>query len=164
MRLTFLIMVLSVLAAARSYAGDGASFVDGDWVGTGSFQLGDRLVACPEVKMKFVGSKTAYEVHEASLVCGNDPKQNFTEVDKFAVKEDGQISFEEGTNTKIKKGLRVGEVKGDILSTLNPIDGGGVDDISLQRAGDFLIYHQVAGNPGETPAYSLMAIMKKAKP
>ncbi len=164
MKPRFLIIAVSFLVAGSAYADNGASFVDGDWVGTGSFQFGDRLLACPEVKMKFVGNETAYEVHEASLVCGNDPKQDFTEIDKFAVAQDGQISFEEGTNTKIQKGLRVGAVKGNILHTLNPIDGGGVDDISMQRSGDFLIYNQVAGNPGETPAYSLMAIMRKAHP
>jgi hypothetical protein len=49
----------------------------------------------------------------------------------------------------------------DKSRAINPIDTGGVDDISMQKAGDFLIYNQIAGVPGETPAYSLMAIMKK---
>ena len=111
--------------------------------------------------MKFAGSKTAYEVHEASMICGNGPKQDFTEIDKFIVKDGGDIYFEEGTNTSLQKGLKVGSVKDNSLRTINPIDTGGVDDISMQQAGDFLIYNQIAGVPGETPSYSLLAIMKK---
>lgn len=164
MKAALFIVMASLLAAGPVRADAGASFVDGDWIGTGSFQLGDRLLACSEVKMKFVGTATAYEVREASLVCGDDFKQDFTAVDKFAVKEDGQITFEEGSTAKLEKGLKVGSVKDNVLRTLNPIDGGGMDDISLQRAGDFLIYNQVAGTPGKTPDYALVAIMKKAHP
>ncbi len=161
-----LFMVLAAfLAAGPARADAGASFVDGDWIGTGSFQMGDRLFACSEVKMKFVGTATTYEVHEASLVCGNEPRQDFTAVDKFAVKEDGQITFQGGTTATLPKDLKVGSVKGNVLRTLNPIDNSGnMDDISMQRAGDFLIYNQVAGIPGKTPDYALMAIMKKAHP
>ena len=61
----------------------------------------------------------------------------------------------------LAKETKVGVVKDNKLRTINPIDTGGVDDISMQKAGDFLIYNKVAGVPGETPAYSLMAILKK---
>lgn len=149
--------VTSALLASNALADDGASFVNGDWIGTGAFQLGGEISACSEVKMRFGGSKTTYVVREASMTCGNGPKQDFTEVDTFSVKEDGQINFEQGT----AKETKVGVVKDNKLRTINPIDTGGVDDISMQKAGDFLIYNQVAGVPGETPAYSLMAIMKK---
>ena len=101
------------------------------------------------------------KLHEASMICGNGPKQEFTEVAIFTIKEDGQIYFEGGTNTTLAKGTKVGAVKDNKLRTVNPIETGGVDDISMQKAGDFLIYNQIAGVPGETPAYSLMAIMKK---
>ena len=84
-----------------------------------------------------------------------------TAVDAFSVKEDGQIYFEGGTNTKLAKETKVGVVKDNKLRTINPIEGSNVDDISMQKAGDFLIYNQIAGVPGATPDYSLMAIMKK---
>ena len=153
--------VASGLVASNALADDGASFVNGDWIGTGAFQLGGEISACSEVKMRFGGSKTTYVVREASMICGNGPKQDFTEVDTFSVKEDGQINFEQGTNTKLAKETKVGVVKDNKLRTVNPIDTGGVDDISMQRPEISLIYNQVAGVPGETPAYSLMAIMKK---
>ncbi len=95
------------------------------------------------------------------MTCGNEPRQDFTDVDTFNIKEDGQIYFEGGTNTKRAKETKVGVVKDNKLRTVNPIDTGGVNDISMQKAGDFLIYNQTSGVPGETPAYSLMAIMKK---
>ena len=153
--------VASALVASNALADDGASFVNGDWIGTGSFQLGDQISACSEVKMRFEGSKTTYGVREASMTCGNGPRQDFTDVAAFSIKEDGQISFEEGTNTTRAKGTKVGVVKDNKLRTVSPLDTGGVNDISMQKAGDFLIYNETSGVPGETPAYSLMAIMKK---
>ncbi len=165
MRAVLFIVAASLLAAGPARADAGASFVDGDWIGTGSFQIGDRLLACSEIKMKFVGTATAYEVHEASMICGSEPKQDFTAVDKFAIKEDGEITFEGGGEAKIAKGVKVGSVKDNVLRTLNPIDdSGNMDDISMKRAGDFLIYNQVAGIPGKTPDYALLAIMKKERP
>jgi hypothetical protein len=153
--------VVSALLASNALADDGASFLNGDWIGTGAFQMGGEISACSEVKMRFEGSKTNYVVRDASMICGNGPKQDFPGAAIFAVKEDGQIYFEQGTNTTLAKETKVGAVKDNKLRTVNPIDTGGVDDISMQKAGDFLIYNQIAGVPGETPAYSLMAIMKK---
>jgi hypothetical protein len=161
MKSLWILIAAGTLTASAALADDGASFVNGDWIGTGSFQLGGEISACSEVKMRFGGSKTAYVVREASMTCGNGPRQDFTEIDTFSVKDDGQIFFEQGTNTKLAKDTKVGVVKDNKLRTINPIDTGGVDDISMQKAGDFLIYVQVAGVPGETPAYSLLAIMKK---
>ena len=161
MKSSLVLAAASVLVASNALADDGASFVNGDWIGTGSFQIGEQIMACSEVKMRFGGSKTTYVVREASMICGNGPKQDFTAVDAFSVKEDGQIYFDGGTNTTLPKETKVGAVKDNKLRTVNPIDTGGLDDISMQKAGDFLIYNQVAGVPGETPAYSLMAIMKK---
>jgi hypothetical protein len=153
--------VASALVASNALADDGANFVNGDWIGTGSFQMGDQISACSEVKMRFGGSKTGYEVHEASMICGNGPKQEFKEFAFFSIGDDGQISFDHGTAKNLAKGTHVGTVKDNKLRTINPIEGSSVDDISMQKAGDFLIYNQIAGVPGATPDYSLMAIMKK---
>jgi len=161
MKFSVFLSLACALIASNAFADDGASFVRGDWIGTGTFQLGDQVSACSEVKMRFGGSKNTYEVREASMTCGSGPKQDFTEIDLFSIKEDGQISFEQGTATKLAKGTKVGVVRDNKLRTLNPIDTGGVDDISIQQAGDFLIYSQIAGEPGKTPDYSLLAILKK---
>jgi hypothetical protein len=161
MKSALYLAVASVLVASNALADDGASFVNGDWIGTGSFQMGEQISACSDVRMRFGGSKTTYVVREASMICGTGPKQDFTAVDAFSVKEDGQIYFEGGTNTTLAKQTKVGIVKDNKLRTVNPIDATSVDDISMQKAGDFLIYNQIAGVPGETPAYSLMAILKK---
>ena len=161
MKSLLMFAVASALAASNALADDGASFINGDWIGTGSFQMGEQIMACSEVKMRFTGSKTAYVVREASMICGNGPKQDFTAVDAFSIKEDGQIYFEGGTTTTLAKQTKVGVVKDNKLRTINPIEGDDVDDISMQKAGDFVIYNQVAGVPGKTPDYSLMAIMKK---
>ncbi len=161
MKSAIFLAVAGALVASNALADDGASFVNGDWIGTGSFQMGGDIMACSEVKMRFSGSKTTYVVREASMICGNSPKQDFTAVDLFSVKDDGQIFFEGGTNTKLAKETKVGVVQNNKLRTINPIEGSDVDDISMQKAGDFLIYNQIAGVPGATPDYSLMAIMKK---
>ena len=156
-----ILVVASALLASNAFADEGASFVNGDWIGTGSFQMGEQISACSEVKMRFGGSKTAYEVREASITCGNGPRQEFTQMYLFSVKEDGQIYFEQGINSKLAKGTKMGVVKDSKLHTTSPSDTGGVDDISIEKAGDFLLYNEFAGVPGETPAYSLLAIMKK---
>jgi len=98
--------VASGLMVSNALADDGASFVNGDWIGTGSFQMGDQISACSEVKMRFGGSKTSYVVREASMICGNMPKQDFTAVDAFSVKEDGQIYFEGGPTRRWQKRRR----------------------------------------------------------
>jgi hypothetical protein len=161
MKFSSTLAAASILFASSAFADDGAAFVNGDWIGTGSFQMGADIVACQEIKMRFSGSKDAYVVREASMLCGNAPKQDFTEVDTFVIKEDGQIYFDSGMNTKLAKGTKVGVVKDDALRTVNPIENDNVDDISIRKAGDFLIYNQVAGIPGKNPDYALMAIMKK---
>lgn len=161
MKSSFVLAAASAFFASQALADEGATFINGDWIGTGSFQMGERLVACPEVKMRFTGAKDAYVVREASLICGSEPKQNFTEVDGFVIKEDGAIYFDSGTATSLPKGTKVGAVKDDALHTANPIDTGGVDDISIKKAGNYIIYNQVAGVPGKTPDYALLAIMKK---
>ncbi len=161
MKSSFVLAAASAFFASQALADEGATFVNGDWIGTGSFQMGDQISACSEVKMRFTGTKDTYVVREASLICGNEPKQNFTEVDSFVIKEDGAIYFDSGTATSLPKGTKVGAVKDDALHNVNPIDTGGVDDISIKKAGTFVIYSQVAGIPGKTPDYALLAILKK---
>jgi hypothetical protein len=161
MRFSFFLVAATIFFASNACADDGASFVNGDWIGTGSFQMGSTIVACQEVKMRFSGSKETYVVREASMTCGNEPKQEFTAVDGFVIKDDGQIYFDSGGNTKIAKGTKVGSVKDGALRTVNPVENDNVDDISIRKAGDFLIYNQIAGVPGKTPDYALLAIMKK---
>lgn len=161
MRFLYSMVAASILLASSACAEDGASFIDGDWIGTGSFQMGADIAACSEVKMRFSGSKETYVVREASMICGNAAKQDFTAVDAFVIKDDGQIYFDSGTSAKLAKGTKVGAVKNDVLRTVNPIENDNVDDISIRKAGDFLIYNQVAGVPGKTPDYALMAILKK---
>jgi hypothetical protein len=161
MRFSFSLVAAGILFTSNAFADDGASFVNGDWIGTGSFQMGADIVACQEIKMRFSGSKETYVVREASMICGNAPKQDFTDIDGFVIKDDGQIYFDSGKNTKIPKGTKVGAAKDDALRTVNPIENDNVDDISIRKAGDFLIYNQVAGVPGKNPDYALMAIMKK---
>ena len=69
----FLLSFLSaqfVMAAGQvqsSKVDDRATFLDGEWTGTGSFFLGrdwgNQITSCSEVKLKYVGTKTKYEVH-----------------------------------------------------------------------------------------------------
>jgi len=154
-----LLMVLGSPAVAG-----GASFVDGVWVGKGTFQMADKIYSCGDIRMKFVGSDTSYQVHEAEMTCDELGKQTFTEIDKFTVGADGVITFVEGTATTLKPGTRVGTVKGDTLVTLNPIDDVKIDDIRLRLDGNYLFYDQIASKPGATPDYALVAILGKEKP
>ncbi|ABD87919.1 hypothetical protein [Rhodopseudomonas palustris] len=155
---------LGLALSTPAYAGGGASFIDGVWVGKGTFQMGDKVHSCGDIKMKFVGSETSYQVHEAHMVCEELGKQTFTEVDKFTIDNDGTITFVEGTATNLKPNTKVGSVKGQSLVTLNPIDDVKIDDIKMRLDGDVLIYDQIASAPGQTPDYSLVAILTKEPP
>jgi hypothetical protein len=158
------IVAISLALGAPATAGEGASFIDGVWVGKGIFQMGDKVHACGEIKMKYVGSATSYQVHEAHMVCDELGKQTFSEIDKFTVDKDGAITFVEGTATTLKPNTKVGSVKGNTLVTLNPIDDVKIDDIKMRLDGDFLFYDQIASAPGQTPDYSLVAILTREKP
>ncbi len=152
---------VAVALSSPAYAGGGASFIDGVWVGKGTFQMGDKVHSCGDIRMKFVGSETSYQVHEAHMVCDELGKQTFSEIDKFTVDSDGTITFVEGTATNLKPNTKVGSVKGNALVTLNPIDDVKIDDIKIRLDGDVLIYDQIASAPGQTPDYSLVAILTK---
>ncbi|KIZ41792.1 MULTISPECIES: hypothetical protein [Rhodopseudomonas] len=152
-----------IALGAPAVAG-GAAFVDGIWVGKGTFQMGDKIYSCGDIKMTFVGSATSYEVREAEMTCEDLGKQTFTEIDKFTIDQDGVITFVEGTATTLKPNTKVGSVKGNRLTTLNPIDDDKIDDIKMRLDGDMLIYDQIASKPCITPDYSLVAILTKQKP
>jgi hypothetical protein len=153
-----------LILSGSAYAGEGARFVDGVWVGKGTFQFGSDVHTCPDIRMTFKGSATAYEVNEASMTCDGLGKQTFSEIDEFAIDADGIITFVEGTATSLKPNTPVGAVKGNTLVTLNPIDDSKIDDIRMRLDGDVLIYDQIAGAPGKTPDYALVAIMTREKP
>jgi hypothetical protein len=160
MRTQLAAMTLLALGST-AFAGGGASFIDGVWVGKGTFQMADKLYSCGDIRMKYVGSETSYQVHEAQMTCDELGKQTFSEIDKFAIDAQGTIIFKEGTATKLKPDTKVGAVKGNSLVTLNPMDDGKIDDIRIRLDGDFLIYDQIASAPGQTPDYSLVAILVK---
>jgi hypothetical protein len=156
--------MIGLALGSPAFAGGGASFIDGTWVGKGTFQMGDKVHSCGDIKMRFVGSQTSYQVHEASMVCDELGKQTFTEIDKFAIDSDGTISFVEGTATTLKPNTKVGSIKGSSLVTLNPIDDVKIDDIKIRLDGEVLIYGQIASAPGQTPDYSLVAILTREQP
>jgi hypothetical protein len=54
-KLTLLLAAMSVVCGS-AFAQTDAGMVDGDWIGKGSFQLGPSILACDEIKMKFVGT------------------------------------------------------------------------------------------------------------
>src|SRR4051812_38180835 len=115
------VMKLSVLLVAISMAGDpalaqtGASLVDGDWVGKGSFQLGPSILSCSEIKMKFVGTPDLYGVRDGSVVC-ETLKRAFPMNDDFEVRSNNDVYY---------KGRKVGSIVDDRLVVLVP----GQDDI-----------------------------------
>lgn len=152
------------IASAPASAAGGASFVDGVWTGKGTFQMGGEVHTCPDIRMTFKGSATTYEVDEASMICDGLGKQTFSEIDKFTIDADGGITFVQGTATSLKPNTLVGSVKGNTLTTLNPIDEAKIDDIRMRLDGDVLIYDQIASAPGKTPDYALVAIMRREKP
>jgi hypothetical protein len=51
-----LLLATLSLMGAPAFAQTGAGLVDGDWIGKGSFQLGPTVLACSEIRMKFVGT------------------------------------------------------------------------------------------------------------
>jgi hypothetical protein len=160
---TQLAAITLLALGSTAFAGGGASFIDGVWIGKGTFQMVDKVHSCGEIRMKFVGTETSYQVHEAQMTCDELGTQTFSEIDKFAIDDQGAIIFKQGTATTLKPDTKVGFVKGTTLVTLNPIDDVKIDDIKMRLDGDFLIYDQIASAPGQTPDYSLVAILTKEK-
>ncbi|MCW2272672.1 hypothetical protein GJ654_01100 [Rhodoblastus acidophilus] len=155
----FLVVLAQALAADA--AAESAKFIDGVWQGKGTFQMGDTIVLCRDITMKFSGDDKTFVVREAAMTCDGMDPQNFTEVDTFALGDNGELTFQKGVASQIPAGAKVGKVKGNRLAMLNPIDAAKVDDIDIRLAGDTLVYSQIAGAPGDRPDYALLAFMKK---
>ncbi len=155
--------ILFVLAQtlAFSAAAESAKFIDGVWHGKGAFQMGDQILVCNDIMMKFSGDENTFVVREASMNCNGMPPQTFAEVDTFTLDPNGELTFQKGVATQITPGAKVGKVNGNRLMMLNPIDATKVDDIDMRLAGDTLIYSQIAGAVGVQPDYALLAFLKK---
>jgi len=156
-----LLLILLAQTLALAANAESAKFIDGVWTGKGTFQMGPNLFACNDIMMKFSGDERTFVVREASMKCDGMDPQTFTEVDTFTLNGDGSLTFEKGVATQIAAGTRVGKVRGNRLTMLNPIDATKMDDIDIRLSGDTLIYSQIAGAADVQPDYSLMAIMKK---
>jgi hypothetical protein len=155
------ILVVLLQTLGFSAAAESAKFMDGVWYGKGAFQMGDQILFCNDIMMKFNGDENTFVVREASMKCDGMDMQNFTEIDTLNIDENGEITFKKGVATQIPPGAKVGKVNGKRLTMLNPIDDTKVDDIDMRLLGDTLIYSQIAGAVGVKPDYALLAFLKK---
>jgi hypothetical protein len=144
-----------------SVGAESAQFMDGTWLGKGTFQMGNEILNCNDIMMKFSGDEKTFVVREATMKCEGLDTQTFTEVDTFIVDSNGELIFQNGVATQIKPGTKVGKVNGSRLTMLNPIEGTKVDDIDIRLSGDTMIYSQIAGAPETQPDYALLAFLKK---
>jgi hypothetical protein len=156
----FVLIILSQ-TIALSAAAESAKFMDGVWYGKGTFQMGNQILGCSDIMMKFSGDDHSFVVREASMKCDGLDTQNFTEVDTFALDSNGDLTFQKGVATQIAAGAKVGKVIGNRLMMINPIDATKVDDIDMRLSGDTLVYSQIAGAVGVQPDYALLAFLKK---
>ncbi len=154
----------SVTAADQvqsSKVDDRATFLNGEWTGTGSFFLGkdwgNQITSCSEVKLKYVGTKTRYEVHEGFAVC-NGKLNPFNDDLKFGIKEDGSIFYVSSKDHTLIPDTIVGSVSDGILHTAT-VHGNSVDDVTIMRKGDILIYRQWHAASEGNPAYVFTAIL-----
>lgn len=139
------------MACGSALAQTDAGLADGDWIGNGSFQMGSDILACSEIKMKFVGTPVLFGVRDGSMVCGSI-NQAFPMHNDFAVKPDKDIYYDD---------QRVGNIAGNRLVVLVPGKDGIGSEFVLRREGDFLFYTEVSGKPGEPPVFGMVAILKK---
>ena len=156
-----ILIIIIMQTLGFSAAAESAKFMDGVWHGKGTFQMGDQIVVCNDIMMKFSGDENTFVVREATMKCEGMDTQNFTEVDTFALDANGELTFQKGVATQIAPGTKVGKVNGNRLMMLNPIDAAKVDDIDIRLSGDTLIYSQIAGAVGFQPDYALLAFLKK---
>ena len=155
------ILIVLAQTLAFSAVAESAKFMDGVWVGKGTFQMGDKILVCNDIMMTFSGDEKTFVVREASMKCDGMDNQTFSEVDTFALDANGDLTFQKGVATQIAAGAKVGKVNGNRLMMLNPIDATKVDDIDMRLSGDTLIYSQIAGAAGVQPDYALLAFLKK---
>jgi hypothetical protein len=150
MRLGFLFAAMC-MASGSAFAQTGATLVNGDWVGKGSFQLGSDILACSEIKMKFDGTATLYGVRDGSIIC-ESTTQAFPMHDDFDVRPNNDVYY---------KGQHVGSIAGNKLTVLVPGPDETGTEFTLRREGDLLFYNEVSGKPGQAPAFGMVAIMKQ---
>ena len=168
--LSFFIFLLNFLLAQfvmaadqvqSSKVDDRATFLDGEWTGTGSFFLGkdwgNQITSCSEVKLKYVGTKTEYEVHEGFAVC-NGKLNPFNDNSKFGIKEDGTIFYLSSKDHTLIPDTIVGSVSDGTLHTAT-VHGNSIDDVTIMRKGDILIYRQWHAASEGDPAYAFAAIL-----
>ena len=161
------ILLLNVLLARFALAGDQvdgrAAFLDGEWTGAGSFFLGkdfgNQIMSCSEVKLKYVGNSTSYEVHEGYAVC-NGKTNPFNDDSKFGINEDGTIFYVSSKDHTLAPGDIVGAVSEDALHTAT-VHGNSKDDVTIVRKGDILIYRQWHAAAEGNPAYAFTAILTR---
>jgi hypothetical protein len=148
-----LLLAAMSLMCGPAFAQTGAGMVDGDWIGKGSFQLGPTILACSEIRMKFVGTASLLGVRDASIVCETQ-KQAFPMNDDFQVKPNDDVYY---------KDRKIGSIAGNrlVFTVTGP---GDVDmEYTLRREGELLYYHEVSSKPGQPPVFGMVAIMKKDK-
>nr|WP_294501105.1 hypothetical protein [uncultured Rhodopila sp.] len=150
MKLSFLFVAISV-ACGPAFAQGGASQVDGDWIGKGSFQMGADILACSEVKMRFAGTPVLFGVRDASFACESF-KQAFPMNDDFEVKANNDV---------FHAGAKIGAIAGNKLTVLVPGKDEVGTEFTLRREGDFLYYNEVSRAPGQPPVFGMVAIMQK---
>ena len=155
------ILIVLMQTIGFSAAAESAKFIDGVWYGKGAFQMGEQILVCNDIMMKFSGDETTFVVREATMKCDGMDKQTFNEVDTFILDANGDLTFQKGVAAQITPGTKVGKVNGNRLIMLNPIDATKVDDIDMRLSGDTLIYSQIAGAVGVQPDYALLAFLKK---
>jgi hypothetical protein len=130
----------------------GADLVDGTWEGKGSFQLGGDVLNCSAIKMQFEGASTKFVVRDASMTCGEGPEQKFPQNDPFEVTQGGEV---------VHKGVKAGSIAGNTMTTAGPVENGAVEHHQYDRVGDLLFYMEYTGVPGQTPQYSMVAVLHR---
>jgi hypothetical protein len=150
MKLGFLFAAMC-LASGSAFAQTGATSVNGDWIGKGSFQYGPDILACSEIKMKFVGTPVIFGVRDGSFVCESST-QAFPMNDDFDVKSNNDVYY---------KGQHVGAIVSNKLTVLVPGPDETGTEFTLRREGELLFYNEVSGKPGQPPVFGMVAIMKQ---
>ncbi len=140
-------------SAAPNQTPGGASLVDGEWVGRGSFQLGSTLLTCSEIRRAFVGTPALYGVRDGAITCETISK-------KFPMKDDFPVT---PGNEVFYKDRKIGEIVGNRLSVVVPGDNGIDITYILQREGDFLYYLESARAAGQMPVFGMAAILRRLR-
>jgi hypothetical protein len=160
MKTRILVPTALFLASTAALTAADTSFVGGEWVGTASFHNKmfpqKKIVSCGQVALKFEGDQKHYRFLGAKMQCEGIPSHDQPEASQYDVRDNGGIYFNDA---------KVGQVEGNTLHIANPMIMGseqGVDDYTIRREGDVLIFTEFAGVPGKTPWYSFVAVMEKA--